>query len=566
MASELTDASRMRDHVFVSYSHKIVTHLKVVEQSGRLAIWSDERIQSGQNWRVEIDAAISRASVALLLASADFLTSEFIRNDELPKILTKHQNDLLYVFWVPLKAAAYPATSLAKIQTAGGIKLDAPLESLSVPEQNRVMSAIALEINQKLGQSVRVPGDARQSLVEKVRQRLLEIGVDVVEEIGCGDTSIVFKGRQGFREYAVKVLVNGGVSASERKDLKERLQKISNLDDPAYIKIHNALLEVDRDPICIICEYVRESRPLDHVLNQCRGLPPHDVILYVRQLARALKEAHDHGLYRRKLLPSNILIEKPWREGSRARLSSIVFLTETHSLRLEHGTIYTTKEALNYIAPEDYYGEALNEKTDQYALGLVALSMLQGEPPVAINHMDDLAKLPEFFENPRKFFDKAWRDRAPGLSRVIARMLCKEPGERWDSMAAVLNAIEPLQRSQRGQEVHVADAKQSYYRYCFRKKEFYESFYVIFRRLSSTADKLFADVSMERQYEMVDEAIERLLNFRDGAEPTTLSRTRKSHHDRFALASDDFDHFRDAFLEALAVVGEHDPEVLDSLV
>ena len=61
MASELTDASQMRDHVFVSYSHKdaewkdrIITHLKVVDQSGRLAIWSDERIQSGQTWRVEL--------------------------------------------------------------------------------------------------------------------------------------------------------------------------------------------------------------------------------------------------------------------------------------------------------------------------------------------------------------------------------------------------------------------------------------------------------------------------------------------------------------------------------
>ena len=68
---------------------------------------------------------------------------------------------------------------------------------------------------------------------------------------------------------------------------------------------------------------------------------------------------------------------------------------------------------------------------------------------------------------------------------------------------------------------------------------------------------------MRRQYEMIDEAIGRLLNFRDGPEPTTLSRTREAHR-RFQLAPADFDHFGSAFLETLKTMGEQDPEVLDS--
>jgi hemoglobin-like flavoprotein len=177
--------------------------------------------------------------------------------------------------------------------------------------------------------------------------------------------------------------------------------------------------------------------------------------------------------------------------------------------------------------------------------------------------MDDLAKLPDFFDNPRKFFDQTWLDQAPGLSRVIARMLCKDPRDRWSSMSAVLDAIEPLQRSQHRQEVHVGDAKQSYCRYCRGRPAFYSTFYTMFFRRSPTTEGLFAQVSMDRQYQMIDEAIEKLLNFRDGAEPTTLSRTREAHR-RFQLGPADFDHFRDAFLEALEAMGEHDPEVLDS--
>jgi serine/threonine protein kinase len=559
MASESAQETRMRDQVFISYSHKdaewmekFSAQLKVIQQTSRLEIWSDERIESGQNWQEEIDAAIGRARVALLLASADFFASEFIRNHELPEILKRHQGEGLFLYWVPIRHAAYPKSYLANIEAASDPKR--PLRDLSEAEQDRTMSGIALKIGEKLGQSVRMPGDARQRLREDVRERL-KGRFDVLEEIGCGDTSIVFRGRQGLQECAVKVLVSGGVSSGERENLRVLLDKAARLTDPAYIRVHDVVL--DGDPICIVSDYVM-GETLSHVLHEQDRLPPDEVISYVRQLARALDEAHQHGLSRRRLLPSNL-----FRDGSRIRLSPLVLLLQSTQASRDYGAFHTTQEAINYIPPEQYYGLPLLNTTDQYALGLIALSMLQGGPPVPIRHLDDLAGLPSFYDNPRKFFDKTWLDQAPGLSRVIARMLCKDPRDRWDSMAAILNAIEPLQRSQHRQEVHVGDAKQSYCRYCRGKPAFYRAFYTMFFRRAPATERLFAKVSMDRQYDMIDEAIERLLNFREGAEPTTLSRTREAHR-RFQLAPADFDHFRDAFLEALDAMGERDPEVLDS--
>jgi len=385
--------------------------------------------------------------------------------------------------------------------------------------------------------------------------------IEVLGEIGCGDTSIVFKGRQGLRELAIKVLVSGGISSGERKNLQELLDKAAKLTDPAFIKVHDVVLEDDLT--CIVSEYVSGGRTLAHVMHQRNRLPipPDEVILYVRQLARALDEAHQHGLSRSKLLPSNLFLD-----GSRIRLSPFVLLLQSNQSSREHGTLYTTNEAINFISPEQYYGQplgSLEDRTDQYALGLIALSMLQGGPPVPIKQFNDLAGLPCFFNNPRQSFDKTWLDRAPGLSLVIARMLSKEPQQRWGSMAEILKAIEPLQRSQHQQEVHVRDAKRSYCRYCQGKPAFYRTFYSMLFRRSPATEGLFANVSMERQYDMIDEAIERLLNFREGAEPTTLSRTRDAHR-RFQLAPTDFDHFHEAFLEALEAMGERDPEVLDS--
>src|SRR4051794_18748876 len=115
----------MRDQVFISYNHrdrewmdKFHAHLSVIQRAGRLDIWSDEKIKSGQNWRQEIEAAIARARVALLLATPDFFESEFIQNEELPKILQNHKKDGLFLFWVPIRRGAYEQSYLANIQAA----------------------------------------------------------------------------------------------------------------------------------------------------------------------------------------------------------------------------------------------------------------------------------------------------------------------------------------------------------------------------------------------------------------------------------------------------------------
>jgi hypothetical protein len=57
--------------VFISYSHKdenwkdrVVTHLGVLEMAGMLDLWDDRRVESGDDWRPEIEQAISRAVIS----------------------------------------------------------------------------------------------------------------------------------------------------------------------------------------------------------------------------------------------------------------------------------------------------------------------------------------------------------------------------------------------------------------------------------------------------------------------------------------------------------------------
>ncbi|MBL3590139.1 MAG: TIR domain-containing protein [gamma proteobacterium endosymbiont of Lamellibrachia anaximandri] len=85
-------ASRQRDLVFISYSHKDQTwldrlrvFLKAYERKG-LKVWCDPYIEVGQRWEREIERALEDTCVGVLLISQDFIASDFIYERELPPL------------------------------------------------------------------------------------------------------------------------------------------------------------------------------------------------------------------------------------------------------------------------------------------------------------------------------------------------------------------------------------------------------------------------------------------------------------------------------------------------
>jgi phage host-nuclease inhibitor protein Gam len=100
--------------VFISYSHKdeiwknrLVGHLGVLQHENILDMWDDRRIGAGEDWYQEIQKAIDAASVAILLVSADFLTSQFILGKEVPRIIERREKEGLRIFPVIVRPCAW---------------------------------------------------------------------------------------------------------------------------------------------------------------------------------------------------------------------------------------------------------------------------------------------------------------------------------------------------------------------------------------------------------------------------------------------------------------------------
>ncbi len=100
--------------VFICYNRKdekekdkLVTHLGVLRHANQIELWTDESITPGAYRQQEFDRAINQSKVAVLLVTANFLTSDFIVNNIVPQLLERRKRESLIIFPVIAKACAW---------------------------------------------------------------------------------------------------------------------------------------------------------------------------------------------------------------------------------------------------------------------------------------------------------------------------------------------------------------------------------------------------------------------------------------------------------------------------
>ncbi len=142
--------------IFISYSHndepwkdRLMTQLRVLQLEGRFDIWEDRQIATGDDWYPEIEKGITNASLAIFLISANFLGSNFIRSEEIPRLLNRRAKEGLRVFPIIVTPCPWQRVEwLAKIQVRP--KDGKPLASGSEYDVDEILANIALEIDELL--------------------------------------------------------------------------------------------------------------------------------------------------------------------------------------------------------------------------------------------------------------------------------------------------------------------------------------------------------------------------------------------------------------------------------
>jgi hypothetical protein len=186
-----------RTKVFVSYSRKdeawkdqVVRHMGILESWGLLHLWSDARIAIGEDWRRRIQQAMDESQVALLLVSADFLTSRFILDEEVPRLFELHEQSGMQILPVLARPCAWklvPWLAARQLRPRGGLALSYGGEA----RVDRDLAALTYEVAALLR---RIDGDiaAEQlAFAETLDARLPTLaGASLAPGIESGDAGV----------------------------------------------------------------------------------------------------------------------------------------------------------------------------------------------------------------------------------------------------------------------------------------------------------------------------------------------------------------------------------------
>ncbi len=157
----MADLTKVR--VFCSYAHEdetfraeLARHLSLLEDSGTIGgfeFWWDGLIVPGQDWNAAIDAKLRDAQVIVFLVSVDFLSSQFVREVELPLALSRHEEGSAVLIAVLLRWVLWESSALGGLQALpDGLR---PVESW--PSRDLAYTNICEGILRAI---VRIPGKA----------------------------------------------------------------------------------------------------------------------------------------------------------------------------------------------------------------------------------------------------------------------------------------------------------------------------------------------------------------------------------------------------------------------
>jgi Protein kinase domain len=168
-------------------------------------------------------------------------------------------------------------------------------------------------------------------------------------------------------------------------------------------------------------EYIR-GEDLRSLLRRIGRLPADKAVEVAAQIAAGLAAAHDRGVLHRDLKPANVMLD----ERGQARITDF-------GLAAAAGTVESRdirSGTPGYMAPEQWAGEEVTERSDIYSLGLVLYELFTGSRARSDPAQEEITPPSGIVS-----------DMDPRVERLILQCLSKDPASRPPSANAVRLAL-----------------------------------------------------------------------------------------------------------------------------
>lgn len=241
--------------------------------------------------------------------------------------------------------------------------------------------------------------------------------------VGRGGMGVVYRAEHLHlnRTVALKVLLPElARDGSFRERFVRESRTAAALRHPNIVTIYDA---GEADGLLYIAMQYVDGSDLAHLLEQPGALEPERALAILEPIAGALDAAHEQGLVHRDVKPANVLLD---RRSSYLTDFGLVRSVSSATALTQHGQFVGT---LDYMAPEQIEGGALDARADVYAFGCVLYHALAGSAPFEKDSPVSLIYA-HMHEAPPSLLRR--RPDLPGsLAAVLERALAKRREERY---------------------------------------------------------------------------------------------------------------------------------------
>lgn len=275
----------------------------------------------------------------------------------------------------------------------------------------------------------------------------LRIGTayEVLDKLGAGGMGTVYKARHRRmkRLVAIKVLLR---SLCQEGSFVQRFQR--EVETVARLSHPNVVMAYDADEAevghFLVMEFVN-GRDLASSVQKQGPFPLRQAVNCILQTARGLEYAHGQGIIHRDIKPANLLLDGAGvvkiTDLGLARLNNPLGQPPTNSGLTQAGGILGT---VDYMSPEQAVDSTtIDHRADIYSLGCTLYFLLTGQALYPGESL--MGTLLKHREGPIPALQAQRPDAPLSLDVLFKTMVAKRPGDRYQTMAEVVKALEALE-------------------------------------------------------------------------------------------------------------------------